>query len=144
MQTTSFLGEPVGERAQLEPKPSFKPSQVDLNFTLPNPFVGLFEHIEAELAAAVIVRACQVLGDIWQSVELKALGEIILRDNDARVEPIYSIFRNPFCHPSPHDLVKRGYATWVDSADGHGNALAFTSKGMERLSKRVRQPSLGG
>jgi hypothetical protein len=109
----------------------FKPSDVNLCSSFP-PLVGTMGRTEAECAAALLVRACQVLGDAWQDVETRTLGEVIKADLEAKREPVHSMNRNPFCRPDAYDLVKRGCAEWVGEP---GKVLRFTPQGLDGLRK---------
>jgi hypothetical protein len=107
-----------------------KPTDIDLcrSFT---PLVGVFGHTEAELAASLLVRACQVQGDQWQDVDCRALGAVIKADLEIQREPFHSMNGNPFCRPDVHDLVKRGFAEWVDPL----RVVRFTQAGLAALQK---------
>lgn len=113
--------------------PDFRPSDVDLRRSFP-PLVGTMGHAEAEFAATLIVRVCQVRGDAWQDVGIDAIGEVITADLGAEREPLHSMNRNPFCGANPHDLVKRGCAEWVGEP---GGTLRFTQKGFAGLRRHA-------
>lgn len=111
-----------------------KPSEVDLCASFP-PLVGTMGRTEVEIAAALLVRACQVGGDAWQDVSTATLAEVITADLAAKREPFTSINRNPFCRPDVHDLVKRGFAEWVGEP---GGALRFTQRGVAAMAPKGR------
>ncbi len=112
----------------------FRPSDVVLAGM---PLVDTMGRAEAEAAATLLVRACQSLGDAWQDIEPRAIGEVIKADLAAGREPLASLNRNPFFRPDAHELVRRGFAEWVGEAAG---ALRFTPAGLERLRRWVRRP----
>jgi len=109
--------------------PGFRPSDVVLGTP---PLVDTMGRAEAELAAALIVRACQVRGDAWQAVSPDAIVKVIQEDVAAGREPVTSMNRNPFWRPDAHDLVKRGGAEWVGA---EGVVLRLTPKGLASLKK---------
>lgn len=113
----------------------FKPSDVNLCSSFP-PLVGTMGRTEAELAAALLVRVCQVRGDAWQDISAVAIGEVIREDLQAGREPFASMNRNPFCRPDVYDLVKRGCAEWVGEP---GRVLRFTQRGLDALRRVVEQ-----
>ena len=115
----------------------FKPSDVNLCDSFP-PLVGTMGRTEAEIAAALLVRACQVRGDAWQDVDVRTLGEVIKADLEAEREPLHSMNGNPFCRPDAYDLVELCCAEWVEP----GKALRFTQKGLDSLRKVVERSSM--
>ena len=119
----------------MTPVVDFKPSDVNLCDSFP-PLVGTMGRTEAELVAALLVRACQVHGDTWQDVAPSALGEVIRQDLEASREPFHSMNRDPFCRPDAHDLVRLGCAEWVGDP---GGTLRFTQKGLDGLRKVVER-----
>lgn len=112
---------------------NFKPSDVDLRSSYP-PLVGSMGSTEAEIAAAMIVRTCQVNGDAWQDVPAPMIGKVIKNDIAAMIEPFHSLNGNPFCRPSIQRLVDSGCAEWVGEP---GRVIRFTRKGLEGLEKHV-------
>jgi hypothetical protein len=128
---------PNSGTSEQSPAVDFKPTDVNLCDSFP-PLVGTMGRTEAELAAALLVRACQVLGDAWQDVEVRALGAVIRDDLAAKREPFHSMNRNPFCRPDAYDLVQRGCAEWVGEP---GQVLRFTPKGFDGLRKVVERSS---
>jgi hypothetical protein len=114
-------------------QPNFKPSDVNLCASFP-PLVGTMGRTEAEIAAALLVRACQVRGDTWQDVDVRTLAEVIGRDIIDKRDPIHAMDRNPFCRPDGYALVATGCADWVGEP---GAVLRFTAKGFDGLRKVV-------
>ncbi len=112
----------------------FTPSQVFLN-CIP-PLTATMGRAEREHAAALLVRACQVMGDRWQPVTPAMLGEVIQADLAAQAEPLSSLNRNPFFCPDFHDLAAKGFARWTEE-DGKG-PLELTERGIEALRRWVR------
>lgn len=108
----------------------FKPSEIGLaHFP---PLVDTMGRTEAEIAAALLVRACQEHGDVWQDIDPRMVGQVIVADIAAKREPVHSLNRNPFCKPDFHDLVKRGFAQWVGEA---GGPLRFTQRGLDAIAR---------
>lgn len=113
--------------------PDYLPSQVMLNASFP-PLVATMKRTEREIAAALIVRACQVHGDRWQAVSPKLIGETLQADVAARTEPMASLSSNPFARPDFHSLVAEGYA----SGDLATHApLELTEKAFEAMRRWV-------
>jgi hypothetical protein len=112
----------------------FKPSDVDMCSSFP-PLVGTMGSSEAECAAALVVRACQVQGDAWQDIDVHTLRGVIRADLEAKRNPVHSMNRNPFCRPDACDLVKLGCAEWVGEP---GKVLRFTQRGLDGLRKVAR------
>ena len=112
----------------------FKPSDVNLCASFP-PLVATMGRTEAEIAAALLVRVCQVNGDTWQDIDVVLLSTVIKSDLEAKREPFASLNRNPFCRPDVHDLVKRGFAEWVGDP---GQTLRFTQQGLDVLAAKGR------
>jgi hypothetical protein len=112
-------------------EPTFKPSQVFLN-AVP-PLVGTMGKTEAEVAAALLVRACHVRGDAWAPVRAEEMGRVLSADLEAKTEPWASLDRNPFCKPNFDILVERGFAEFSDGR----RVLALTEKGIEALRRWV-------
>jgi hypothetical protein len=110
----------------------FLPSQVVL---VPPPLCGTMESAEREYAAALIVRACQVLGDTWRPVGAVELAEIIKADIEQGREPLTSLNRNPFFRPNYHKLADGKYGRWT-GAPGE-SAIELTEKGIDALERWV-------
>lgn len=113
--------------------PGFRPSQVSLGGCFP-PLVDTMGHAEAEAAAALLVRACQVQDDAWQDVDGEAIGRVIAEDLKNGTRPLCSMVTNPFVKPSMRDLVERGFAEWVS---GRAATVRFTRQGLDALRKWV-------
>ncbi len=114
----------------------FKPSDVDLLGSFP-PLCATMGRTERELAAVLLVRACQSGGDEWK---VHTLGEVIADDMYNDREPLHSLSRNPFCRPDMHDCVATGFAAWVGDAGNPDHGVEFTEKGLEALRRWVRKP----
>jgi hypothetical protein len=111
---------------------SFLPSQVMLSSS---PLVGTMDNSEREFAAALLVRACQVLGDAWKPVELRDLGQVMKSDVDQGHEPLTSFKANSFFNPN-FDLFADGvYGRWLGVP--RESALEFTERGIEALRRWV-------
>ncbi len=113
----------------------FKPSDVNLLGSFP-PLVGTMGRSEREAAAALIVRTCQVNGDIWAPVMPLDCGKMLEADIEARAEPFYTLNRNPVFRPDVNDLVSAGYASWFNGSFPKGG-VEFTSKGLAALLRWV-------
>ena len=113
---------------------NFKPSQVTIKAPF---FVSTFQRLEAEFAAALIVRTCHVLGDEWQAVTPRQIGEVVKNDLDAKREPWKSIERHPFyANPDFNTLLKNGWTELVGEYHAHA-PMRFTQAGLDRLAKWV-------
>lgn len=111
---------------------AFLPSQVMLTSS---PLVATMDHAEREFAAALIVRACQVLGDTWQPVELRDLGQVMKADVEQGHEPMASFKDNLFFNPN-FDLLADGvYGRWLDVP--RESAIELTERGIEALRRWV-------
>lgn len=115
----------------------FKPSDVHLD---PVPLTATMGRTEREQAAAVIVRACQVLGDRWQPITWKQVREALMRDFDDPRRPVGAVWVSfPGFRPDVRDLCAKGFAT-LD-----GDAATFTEAGFAKLrSYVVARPSERG
>ena len=113
------------------PDPAFKPSDVHLL----RQFVNTFQHAEAEACAVLLVRTLVQNGDAWGPVTMQAAVAVAEADVAAKTRPLYEIFTCPVGQPDPFDLVKRGFARWVDKS---GGPIEFTEAGFEGLRKWVR------
>lgn len=116
----------------------FPPSAVLLDRSFP-PLIDTFGKTEVEIAAAFVVRACQVEGDRWQPVTMTALGRVLRADMEAKTDPLYALSANPFARPDFHRLVAGGYAKW--DGDGEPKALELTPAGITALAKWVAMPT---
>jgi hypothetical protein len=112
------------------PDPYFPPSAVRLE---PIPLLSTFDRSEQELAAALIVRCCQVSGD-WHPVPPGEVGRVIKADIEAGNEPFASISRNIFLSPDVWSLVANRHACWTGKPGGE---VEFTAQGFERLRRWV-------
>lgn len=97
-----------------------KPSDVLLRAPL---LYGAFGKAEAEWAAGLIVRACQLQGDEWKPVTAADIGDAMQADIDEKVEPLASLVRNPFFRPDIWQLIERGFARWVNEPGGAAELL---------------------
>lgn len=111
----------------------FLPSEVVL---LPPPLVGTMEAAEREAAAALYVRACQVLGDKWQPLSLKQIGEVVDADLKEKNEPLNALSTNPFFRPSVPKLVDGKYGQWTGTPNE--SPIELTKKGLYALRRWVR------
>jgi len=111
---------------------SFRPSEVTLGVP---PLVGTMDRAEREFAAALIVRACQVLGDVWQPIEFRELGRVIEADIAEGREPIASLNRNPFFRPNFDLLADGKYGRWVGFPRSRSSAIELTEVGLEALRR---------
>ena len=107
-----------------------KPSDVVL--CVP-PLTATLGRSEREHAAALIVRACQELGDKWQAVSPRQVGEVLRADVAAGRQPFASLGVNPFFRPDVHDLVAKGFATMRED-----KAVELTEKALEAIAKWAR------
>lgn len=114
-----------------------KPSEV---FLAAVPLVGTLDHAEAEFAASLIVRVCQVDGDAFAPVISKRVGEVLKADSEAKTEPMASLLLNPFFRPDFYDLVERGFARWL--GEPGKSPLELTEGCVARLERwRVPAPA---
>ena len=111
-----------------------KPSEVSLSSSFP-PLAGTFGRSEREAAATLLVRSCQVNGDIFAPKTPRVVGDALKKDREAGVEPLASLSRNPFWRPDFRDLVVQGFARWT--REGEGAPIEFTEKGLEALKKHA-------
>lgn len=100
--------------------PQLKPSDVLLRFPLLH---GTFGKVEAEWAAGLIVRACQLQGDEWKAVTAADIGDALRADIAAETEPFASLMRNPLFQPDVWRLINLGFARWADSPGGAAELL---------------------
>lgn len=110
----------------------YAPSRVSL--VVP-PLVGTMESAEREFAAALIVRACQALGDQWNPVEFQELGTVIKADVEAKTEPLFSLNRNPFFRPDFWKLADGKYGRWTGTPGE--SAIELTELGIAALKRWV-------
>lgn len=115
----------------------FAPSQVVL--VEPLPLIGTMGRCEREIAAALLVRACQFYGDRWQAIVPKMIGDVLTADMEAKTQPFASLSSNPFARPDFHDLIAEGYATGEPATKGA--PLELTEKAFDAMRRWVRAPS---
>ena len=115
----------------------FKPSQVAMLSKSVLPFIGTFDHSEAETAAAVLVAAMAHHGDEWAPMLPAQLGEW-MKSETAKPEGRWAkLFENPFLRPDFDELVEKGWARWVgDEAEGRKRALELTDKALDRIREK--------
>ena len=116
----------------------FKPSQVVL-YT-PMPLVDTFKRAENEIAAAIIVRTCQVNNDEWQGITPAMIRKMLEDDTTAGVNPMSSLQNNPFARPDMWGLIDAGFAQDIGTPEQR--CIVFTPAGFARLSEKgwVRSP----
>lgn len=90
---------------------------------------------EAEAAATLIVRACQVKGDRWQSLAFDEISSVVMADVRGGVEPLASLSENPFWKPDYEEVVKRGFARLTGSDYGSEAFVALTEDGIKALQR---------
>jgi hypothetical protein len=114
----------------------FTPADVFLN-TVP-PLLATMGKSEAEAAAAMLVRAMQVHGNVWAPMLPRDMGLVLRADLGGKVEPWSSLNRNPFFRPNFDLLIEKGFARWVgDESEGRGRPVEFTAAGLEKLRRWV-------
>lgn len=101
-----------------------KPSEIVMHVP---PLAATMHKAEAEAAAALIVHACAALGDKWQPISARQIGNTLHADVDAKREPWVSLVRNPYWRPDVFELVRRGFARWVDHEGGSCELTAFAA-----------------
>jgi hypothetical protein len=120
--------------------PAFLPSQVLLDI-LPLPLVDTFGRVERELAAAMIVRTCQVKGDYWQEIWPKDVGLTLKADLENKIEPWHRLNQYPlFITPDMWDLVEKDYAKFHRQNYYEHPPITFTEKGLRCLRRYVVKP----
>lgn len=128
----------AGDSVVQESVSMFKPSHV----TVENPpFKGAFHNSECELAVALIVRACQVLGDAWQPMLPAVIGKVGIEEHRAGRQPWVSLLNSPFLRPDFKGLVDRGFACWREdfakAAGVRGAAIELSPQSIGRLAPWV-------
>lgn len=111
----------------------FKPSEVAFDARSYLPFVGTFRKTEAEVAAAILVRACHFHGDSWQPISFAMAKSAMLADAEAKREPFASWLTNPFARPDIYRLEADGFVEKV------GDAHQFTAPAFEAMRRWVRR-----
>lgn len=107
-----------------------RPSEVRLGT---GPFFllqGVFDSVEAEAMAALLVWTCARLGDEWQPCTLDQIIETAYIGRDEKSNDTLMMVRNPFLRPSPLRLVESGGAIFDDD-----DRLRFTEEGLRRLER---------
>ncbi len=89
----------------------FLPSQV---YIADIPLTGTMEKSSAEVAAAMIVRACHALGDAWQGVTWNTICDVMEADIAASRKPFCDMIKNPFLRPDIYELAEREFCTFQD------------------------------
>ena len=113
-----------------------KPS--DIIIDNPLPLTGVFDHVEAEQAAGLMISTLAASDDTWRPVTVQEVGDFIKSVIDAREDPP-AWMNNPFFKPDIGDLIKREYAEWVeDGSEGRGRPVRFTPWGMRKLRRCYR------
>lgn len=112
---------------------AFAPSQVVLGFP---PLVDTMEKTERECAAALIVRACQALGDTWKPVDIDQLCDVMKRDLAEKQEPVTSLMGNPFFRPDFHQLADGKYGRWCGTPGE--SPIELTELGIASLGRWVQ------
>lgn len=87
-----------------------KPSEIALSAL---PLGNTMGKAEVEMAAALIIRACQLNGDTWQSISGEDLLEVV-RLASAGNAPEKFWMENPFLSPDYQGLIERGFAALTD------------------------------
>ena len=127
-----------------------KPSEVQKRmWRAALPFVGSgFRRAEMELAAGLYVWACAALGDEWQPIRPRQMGELLKSDTRSSMA---MALNQPFCRPDFHALVAQGFGAFDGDLNdpGHkaagGTPFALTGAGLaviESYGKPV--DALGG
>ena len=109
-----------------------KPSDVVL--AVP-PLTGTFEKSEAECAAALIIRALAATGDTWRPIMWEEITAVLRADMEAKTEPIYALFRNPFCRHDVYLLIDKGFVTAPVVDDKTAGPFEFTPGALDRLQR---------
>lgn len=109
----------------------FRPSDVALHAI---PLPGAFGRAEREQAAAVLVRVCQVLGDLWQPVLWKQVQAVLRADAaNPTATLVASWLSFPLFRPDVHDLCAKGFA----ERDPSTGAISLSESGLKALRRWV-------
>lgn len=113
---------------------SMKPSDISLRTSYP-PLVDTMGKSELEIAAAFLMRACQLNGDDFSPKTPRQIGLAIQHDAEADppIEPLASLRRNPWASPDFRGLVVAGFARWT--TDDEHAPIEFTQAGLDAMSK---------
>jgi hypothetical protein len=106
---------------------SFAPGDVTL--TECNPLGGTLGRVEREIAAALLVRVCQVRGS-FGPVRLAEIEDLIATGDPWTT----TLLRNPFQTPNFDELVARGFAR-VTEPDPL--TLELTETGLDRIGRSI-------
>ena len=98
------------------------------------PLAATMGKAEAEHAAALIVRACQVNGDAWQPCTWAQIKAAVQADVDSKTAPFDNLIHNPFFRPDVYDLVARGFARWTEP-----QVVELTAAGLAKLTTWVKK-----
>ena len=116
----------------------FKPSEVR-PWRGVLPFIGSkFGRAEREMAAYCIVRASRELGDQWQPLTWKQIGQTVIKQFEEGGD-LHHLKANPFLpKPDPRDLVAKGFARFIGDPDADPPApIEFTEKGYNALRETL-------
>lgn len=105
----------------------FAPSDVTLAEV--NPLGGTLGRVEREVAAALLVRVCQVRGR-FAPVSLAEVEDLISVGDSWTT----ALLRNPFQNPSFDELVARGFARVVTDDP---MTLELTDTALERIGRSL-------
>lgn len=109
-------------------KGPMRPSEI---YLIVPPLVGTMKRSERELAAAMIVRTCHVLGDTFAPVTPDAINSVLAADVAGGVSPWVEIAGNPFLRADFNDLVAKGYAKHFEES----GAYALTEEGLSAIGR---------
>lgn len=101
-----------------------KPSDIKINTT--PPLAGVFGRVEREVAAALLVLACQDAGS-WFPRTPHEIGIAVKAHEGERG---FEWFANSFIKPDFWDLHDHGY---IEGDIENGGALSFTERGLSAL-----------
>lgn len=104
---------------------SIEPSQICITGGIP--LTGTFNHTECELAAGMLIMACQDKGD-WSPTLPKEIGESIKKHVD---EPAFLWLQCPLVGPDFVLLTKEGFIEGM--GEDRKGAISFTEKGLAAL-----------
>jgi hypothetical protein len=113
-----------------------KPSDIEL---APVPLVGTMGRCETELAAALLVHTCAVLGDQWQPLTLAQVQGVLSDDVATLRAPFMGWMTNPFLRPDVSSLVLGGWARWVDHP---GGTVELTEMGLGAIARWRRREAV--
>ena len=102
-----------------------EPSQICITGGIP--LTGTFNHTECELAAGMLVMACQDKGD-WTPTLPKQIGESIKKHMD---EEPFKWLHCMIVGPDFYKLAAEGFIEGM--GEDHRGAISFTKKGLTAL-----------